>query len=260
MTKLSMEPCRICSEPSRFLWSAQVLDHTVSYFECPSCAYIQTEKPYWLDKAYNEAINLSDTGMMQRNITNHKVIISVLLLLGGLSKRVVDFAGGFGILVRLLRDTGVDALHSDPYCQNLTAKGFEHQGEGGFLVTAFEAFEHFEDPSAELMRMLAVAPNVLLSTKLAPSPTPSLEDWWYYAPHHGQHIGIMREAALQHLASKHGKQLTSDGQNYHLISDRKYPKVLWQSLIRYSVVIAWFGRFGLKSRTWSDHLRFRDDL
>jgi Nif-specific regulatory protein len=45
--------------------------------------------------------------------------------LGSLFGTVVDCAGGYGILVRLLRDYGVNALWSDPYCENVLAKGFE---------------------------------------------------------------------------------------------------------------------------------------
>jgi hypothetical protein len=52
----------------------------------------------------------------------------------------VDCAGGYGILTRLLRDIGVDALWSDPFCQNLMALGFEHSNEPAELVTAFEEF------------------------------------------------------------------------------------------------------------------------
>ena len=57
-----------------------------------------------------------------------------------------------GILVRLLRDYGVEALWCDQYCENLLARGFEYNGECADLVTAFEVLEHFVNPLEELDR------------------------------------------------------------------------------------------------------------
>lgn len=246
--------CRVCRAPTQFVGAGRLLQEEISYFECQNCGFVQTESPYWLEEAYEETINLSDTGIVARNLTNRNFVISTLLALGGLQKRVVDFAGGYGLLVRLLRDKGVDAWHSDPYCENLIAVGFENDGSQAFLVTAFEAFEHFFDPAAELEKMLTIAPNVLLSTNLISKPVPKFGDWWYYGAEHGQHISFYRKNTLQYLAKKHGKHLVSNGRDYHLICDKPVTELQWKTILRSQKLMSFAAGFSLKSKTWSDHL------
>lgn len=244
--------CRVCGAMALPVRRGRALDLDIEYFECPECRYVQTETPYWLGRAYGSAINDSDTGIIARNLANARIVLGTLWLLDALDSTVVDYAGGYGVLVRLLRDDGIDALWSDAFCENLLARGFEHAGQPGGLVTAFEAFEHFVDPSAELEKMLAVAPNVLLSTLLIPSPVPA--DWWYYGAEHGQHVGLYRAATLELLARRHGKVLVTDGASYHLITDRPVSRMRWRLLLRANRLAAFWTRRRLTSKTWSDHL------
>lgn len=245
--------CRCCDGDVAPLFRGRLLDQHVQYFECPACAYVQTEQPYWLDRAYTRAINDSDTGILERNFVNARIVLATLALLGGLRDRVVDYAGGYGILVRRLRDYGVDALWADPYCDNLIARGFEYASGPAILVTAFEAFEHFVEPRLELERMLAIAPNVLLSTLLIPSPAPNHDQWWYYGREHGQHVGLFRQSALRALAARYGKVLVSDGSTYHLFTDRAVSARRWALTVRGNRVFAGLAARQLTSRTWADH-------
>jgi hypothetical protein len=253
MSELS-DTCRVCSGEATYLWHGKLLDLTVRYFECLVCGYVQTESPYWLERAYSRAINDSDTGIMVRNLTNAQIVLSTLLNLRSLDSRVVDYAGGYGLLVRLLRDYGIDALWSDRYCENLVARGFEYESGAAALVTAFEAFEHFVHPDQELDQLLAIAPNVLFSTALITGPTPAPDDWWYYCPEHGQHIGFYRVKTLELLAGRHGKHLVSDGRFYHLITDRPVNRTIWRGLIKIRRILPDVLRWKLKSKTWPDHL------
>lgn len=246
--------CRTCGEHATPLWSANILNFNVQYFECSNCGYVQTEQPYWLDCAYAEAINTSDTGIMLRNIVNARIVLTTLLSLGIPRGRVVDCAGGYGILVRLLRDYGVDAWWSDRYSQNLVARGFEFTGQTASLVTAFEAFEHFVDPSKELDNLLAIAPNVLLSTELIPTPTPLHGSWWYYGKEHGQHIGFFRAGTLEMMAKRRGKWFSTDGINCHLISDKPVTALLWRMLKRSNRLMPTVMKAWLSPKTWNDHL------
>ncbi len=251
--KTPTDICRSCGNQSRFVQNGVVLDMDVSYFECPDCGYVQTETPYWLERAYAAAINDSDTGILVRNQANARIVLATLLMLGRLDGKLVDCAGGYGILVRLLRDYGVDALWSDRYCENLVARGFEHTTETADLVTAFEAFEHFEKPAEELGKLLAIAPNVLLSTEIIADPAPKQDAWWYYGKEHGQHIGFFRVRTLEKLARERGKFLSSDGVRYHLITDQAVSAGRWKLLIRASRLLPILLRPRLKSRQWSDH-------
>jgi hypothetical protein len=214
--------------------SGVVLSHQIDYFECDTCGYVQTEWPFWLKEAYSRPINASDTGIVARNVANARIVLGSLWHLGSLTGRVVDFAGGCGLLVRLLRDYGVDALWSDRYCSNMLASGFEHTGEKAELITAFEAFEHFLDPERELGEMFKIAPNVLLSTQLIPEPTPQQDAWWYFGKEHGQHIGFFRLSTLEFLARKHGKTLLTNGTSYHLLTDSHANSALWRFITKFN--------------------------
>lgn len=257
MTK--MEKCRICSTATNYIFTAKYIEkYDVGFFECPACGYIQTETPYWLTEAYGRTIAASDTGIMVRNLNNSRMVLATLYLLDALDGVVVDFAGGYGILVRLLRDMGIDTFWADKYSENLVASGFEYQGGKAQLVTAFEAFEHFDQPREELAALLAVAPNVLISTEIAPSPTPLQKDWWYYGPEHGQHIGFFRVETLRQMAASHGKRLVTDGRFYHLFTDQ--PLSLWKWRLTRKIISKLPGLLAgrLKSKVWSDHQYISD--
>lgn len=252
------DACRVCGAPSIFLFSGVLLGTSANYFECKSCGYVQTENPFWLDKAYTVAINDSDTGIVKRNQINTRLVVMTLLVMRRLRGRVVDFAGGYGLLVRMLRDLGIDALWRDQYCKNLVARGFEHRSEQADLVTAFEAFEHFVDPRKELAKMLDVAPTILISTQLIPTPAPSLSEWWYYGQEHGQHIGFFRRETLTYLAREFRCQLITDGKSVHLITRKKIKEGVWKLVMMGNHGVPLLARLTLRSRTWSDHLAMKN--
>ena len=246
--------CRVCQQLSVSLWTGSLIGHSVDYYECASCNYVQTESPHWLEQAYSSAINDSDTGIMKRNLYNRRIILGALHLLGETSGAVLDYAGGYGILVRLLRDDGVDAFWYDKFCQNLVAKGFEYTDKPVRLVTAFEAFEHFDQPVQELEQMLAIAPNVLLSTELIETPAPAHEDWWYYGKEHGQHIGFFREQTLKNMAQRLGKHLATDGRSFHIFSEQPISNRSWKMMLKLNKLYYLALKNKLNSKTQSDFL------
>jgi hypothetical protein len=248
--------CRVCSQASKELFVGTLLGKHVRYFECEHCGYVQTETPTWLDAAYANPINAQDTGIMQRNAINARFVLATLSAIGSKTRRVVDYAGGYGVLTRMLRDHGVDAFWADGYCENLLASGFDFKpGDKADLVTVFEAFEHFMDPAQELEKLLAIAPAVLISTAIAPTPTPRPHEWWYYGGDHGQHIGFFRVKTLKHLAARFGCHVASDGRSTHLISRTQVSPVYWRSLLLVNRFFPIVGRIGLRSKTWSDYLK-----
>ncbi len=251
-----MNKCRCCSEIlTRELFSAKLLKKNVKYFSCSNCGYVQTEEPSWLEEAYASTINKSDTGIMSRNLTNITLVLATLILTKNRNSLVVDYAGGHGFLVRLLRDIGVNALWSDPYCENLVAKGFEYINTREVnLITAFESFEHFVRPYDEMVKLLDIAPNILLTTNIIPNPAPQPSNWWYYGLEHGQHIGFYRLQTLQYLADKFGLYLISDGVSRHFFSKQKYSYYTWRILIYIASKFPNLLSIGLQSKTWEDHL------
>jgi len=259
MTERQHERCRVCGCQSRFAFRQRLLTHQVSYFDCAQCGYFQTETPYWLNDAYASAINDVDTGILWRNQLNVRRVIMTLCALGQLKGRVVDHAGGYGILVRMLRDAGVDARWRDKYCENLLARGFEADDGGAELVTAFEVFEHLEHPLVELRRLLQSSPAVLISTELIPQGGVA-RNWWYLGPEHGQHIGFSRRATLRYMAEQLACQIATDGRSLHLFSTHPIPS-LWHTLQRASRLSGLICRLmGLKSRTLQDFDLLRRSL
>lgn len=246
--------CRVCAAEARPIFSGTVLGRNVEYQECDACGYVQTETPTWLDEAYGSAIGAADTGILQRNRRTARVVVRMLAMLGLLRGRVIDSAGGYGLLVRMLRDLGVDARWEDRYCDNLVARGFEAAADDkADLLTAFEVMEHMLHPQAEMRRLCARAPHVLVSTNLIPEPTPPLAAWWYYAPAGGQHIGFFRVRTLEHLAARLGRRVFSDGRGFHLFTSTASITPLRFAWARKTAAFApLIARARLRSLTWDD--------
>jgi len=243
--------CRVCTYTARRVFTEPLLNRPVDYFECSRCGYLQTQKPDWLDLAYSRPINDVDTGIMQRNSLNVGRVVMTLAAYRRLRGRVVDYAGGYGILVRMLRDAGVDARWRDKYCANILARGFEADGQRCDLITAFEVFEHLVDPLAELRAMLDDAPIVLLSTELIPGSETPRPDWWYLGAEHGQHIGFFRPATLRWMSTTLGCRHASDGRSVHLFARETVPAE-WRLLLRLQRLWPLVARLRLVSKTNSD--------
>ena len=253
------EMCRCCGQVlGEYVFKAHIFDRLVSFFECDRCGYVQTEEPDWLDIAYASPINISDTGILARNFSNVSLVLATLTTMKSKKSQVVDYAGGYGFLVRLLRDVGVDAFWADLYSENLVARGFEYEGFGNpKLVTAFEAFEHFLSPAEELSNLLKISPNVLLTTTLVPKPTPKPQDWWYYGLEHGQHIGFFRVRTLNYLADKFNLHLLTDGKSCHFFSEKKYSYLTWNIFRKIARFAPKVFSYDLAPKTFDDHLSFR---
>jgi len=248
--------CKVCDGQNRFLFKSKILEkYVVNYYLCDSCGFLQIEDPYWLKEAYKESINLSDTGILSRNIHLSEITAAVLYLFFDRNARYLDYAGGYGVLTRLMRDFGFDYYWHDLFTRNLFARGFEYCKEVGKvdLVTAFEVFEHFTDPASELERMLALSRNILFSTELLPAKIPNPGEWWYYDPEHGQHVSFYSYASLLRLAGKHGLRLCSNGKNVHLLTENAIPGSLFSAVVKACSIGLGKGiRLAMNSRTMSD--------
>lgn len=215
------ERCRICGEDALPFGSARILASLeISYYRCHACGFVQTEEPYWLERAYEQPISNIDLGIISRNIALGDTTAAVISMLFDSSGRFLDWGGGYGILVRLMRDRGFDFYWRDPFCDNLFARGFEWADGGrAELVTAFEVLEHLPRPADDVARMAEVADNLLLSTLLLPEPAPPPGGWWYYALESGQHVSFYSRRSLAVLAGQLGMFAASNrGGSVHLFT------------------------------------------
>lgn len=106
------ECCKICDSISNKIFAAQILNrYMVSYYKCGRCGFIQTENPFWLEEAYANSINLSDTGLVSGNIKMSRVVRLLLMIRFSARKSYLDYGGGFGLFTRLMRDSGYDFIH-----------------------------------------------------------------------------------------------------------------------------------------------------
>ncbi len=219
--------CKICSSISSEVFKAKVLNqYNVVYFQCSDCRFIQTENPFWLSEAYHSAITDLDIGLIYRN-NQFSEIVENLLLNNSIDPngKFIDYGGGYGMFVRLMRDKGFDYYRQDIHCPNLFARHFDItdlKDQKKFdLLTAFEVFEHLQFPEQELKLMLTFSDNILFSTELLPENNQTPDTWWYFAPETGQHISFYTLESLKVLADKYNLYFYSNGSSMHMFTTNK---------------------------------------
>ncbi|MFE1744235.1 methyltransferase domain-containing protein [Coleofasciculus sp. H7-2] len=216
--------CKICESDSINIANTKIMQkYDIDYFQCSNCSFIQTEEPYWLEEAYSEAIASSDVGLLFRNINLSQVSSNIIINHFNHENKFLDYGGGYGVFVRLMRDLGIDFYWYDKFCQNIFAQGFEAEDKENTryeLVTAFEVFEHLVEPIAEIEHILKFSRNILFSTELLPASNPKPNEWWYYSLDEGQHISLYTSKALSIIADNFGLNLYSDGSSLHLLTEK----------------------------------------
>ncbi len=225
--------CKICSQDTKRLFSLKVMaKYDVWYYKCPNCFYMHTEAPYWLDEAYGKgAIGALDVGIMARNtmLVNQTAHVLNTLFLDLNCIKGLDYGGGHGIFVRMMRDLGFNFYRQDLYAENLFARYFDIkdlQSKDKFnILTSFEVFEHLINPMEEIQKMFSYSDIIFFSTELQPSSYVSeLENWWYIVPEGGQHVSFYAKRTIEEIANKFNAYLYSNSRNLHIISKVKLSK------------------------------------
>lgn len=218
---------KITGGETTLLFTAKVLNkYDVKYYRCNATGFIQTEDPYWLTEAYSSAITKLDVGLVYRN--QHLAETTAKLLVSAFDKdgRFLDYAGGYGLFTRLMRDKGFNFYHTDQYCQNIFAEYFDLSTlapDARFeMLTAFEVFEHLPNPLEEIKQMMGYSYNLLFSTELQPDDVKKADDWHYLSAETGQHIAFYNKQSLQAIADELGYNFYTDGKFLHLFTQKKF--------------------------------------
>lgn len=224
-----MTNCRLCEGQASPKFKLNVLQkYDVQYYSCTDCGYFQTETPYWLEEAYTHVINSEDTGIFRRNYFLSGFLLFWLFFERQQKASYLDFSGGYGILVRLMRDMGFNFKWTDKYCENIFAKNaVANLGQESYgLMTTFEVIEHVERPRDFVKELFSLGTDRLLfSTQVFNDSVPR-EDWWYLATNHGQHIGFLNRTSLEKLAVLENLHLITY-RNMHLLSQKRHSKLFF---------------------------------
>ena len=252
--------CKICGDFIASVFdTAKVLEkYNVSFYQCNRCGFIQTEEPYWLAEAYSKAIGDRDIGLPGRNLIQLDLTKTLITLFFERGRQYLDYGGGYGLLVRLMRDNGFDFYLYEPNSDNLFAKNFDINLPSDLkfhVLTAFEVFEHLVDPLAEIEQMLKLSPNIFFSTGLLPRPSPRPSQWWYYSLEGGQHISFYSRLSLDYLANRLGKRIYSDGRSYHLLTNKRISPILYVLGMRLKISRAINGFVRMPSLLPGDYLK-----
>lgn len=248
--------CKVCGIPTKKIFKTKILNkYEIQYYQCSNCLFIQTEAAYWLKEAYETPMDRSDTGVLQRNILFSLKTSLLIHFLFNKKGRYLDYAGGWGVFTRLMRDRGFDFYWYDPYTENKFARGFEGELDKKYeLITLFEGFEHFDNPREEFKKIFKLSNNILFSTELVPKPTPNPKEWWYYGLNHGQHIAFYSKETLEHIAQEYSFFYHTNGNNIHLFSKQKIPRVIFRFLTsKFGLLLLPFVFYTNKSRSFSDY-------
>ncbi|MGB0430384.1 MAG: class I SAM-dependent methyltransferase [Bacteroidia bacterium] len=258
--------CKICGAESSHLFKGEILNkYEIDYFQCTNCEFIQTEKVYWLEEAYSSAITDLDLGYITRNLMFGEIVGRIIKSWFNSKGKFIDYGGGYGMFVRLMRDRGFNYYRQDIYCENTFANHFDiedlEQKTGFEILSAFEVFEHLDDPMAEMEMMLSYSDSIIFSTELQPKKDfKSQKDWWYFAPYGGQHIALYSYKSLEHMAKHFGLNLYSNKKGLHLLTKKKFGTNPVKLVSRfYYIYNKLFSRFFFNKNSFlpkdSDHLR-----
>jgi hypothetical protein len=250
--------CKLCGQNAKLHDTAKLLQKfEVKYYFCEACQFLQTEDPYWLEEAYNSAINRSDTGILARNIALSKISTALILRNYNSKGSFLDYAGGYGIFTRLMRDIGFNFYWSDHHARNLICGGFEFNEENApsvELTTAFECLEHFVDPYLEIGKLVAQGGDILVTTLLLPSPPPKPTQWWYFGLDHGQHVSFYSKHALRKIAARFDYTLLTNGINIHLFTRKGVKQAAFEKCLKVNELQFFLMKRRLQSLTESDYL------
>lgn len=222
---MKFKTCKICNAKVTKKFEKTILNKykNIGYFQCEDCAFIQINEATWLNEAYQSAITSLDIGILYRNELLKNTTIQIIDTFFQDAKLLLDYAGGYGIFTRIMRDAGFNYYWEDKFCENIFAKHFtinDIENKKFDFVTAFEVLEHMENPIEELNEIFSYSDNILISTELIPENS-LIENWWYIAPETGQHISFYTKKSLELIAEKYDCNYYNISETLHLFTKKE---------------------------------------
>jgi hypothetical protein len=197
--------CTLCHHEVSYFFTQKVLNkYDVQYFRCTHCDLVQTESPFWLGEAYSSTLSNLDTGCISRNLFCVRLTLFLAYIFAlKPTSYCLDYGGGHGIFVRMMRDQGLNFHWHDKYGENIFSRGFEGKTSEKYrLVTCFEVFEHLVNVEEELNQLFFPRHDfILVGTVLH---NKQLNGWWYYLPESGQHISFFSKHSMDFISDKFG--------------------------------------------------------
>jgi SAM-dependent methyltransferase len=195
----------------------------VYYALCSNCAFcFAPELTTWQlskfeEKIYNDEYVLVDPDYVEARPRANATNLISMFGDRGQTVRHLDYGGGDGLLVKLLRDSNWQSTSYDPFVNKNV--GVEQIGKFD-LITAFEVFEHVpnvQELMSNLCSLLIPGGLVMFSTLLSDGNIHSHQkiNWWYASPRNG-HISLFSKKSLATLAKKSGFNFVSFSVGFHV--------------------------------------------
>lgn len=224
---MEQNKCRFCGINTVQFATAPILNYVGEYFKCPNCDSVQVANAIWIEEAHTNAISKLDTGLAARCISAANIIGTVLALEGLCVSHGVDWAGGTGLLTRLLRDQGFEVFTFDKYAEPIHAKGFEltskEASSEARFISAIECIEHLDNPIGELGKYTSTKDFFFFTVELISeeTPDPRRNEWWYFLPESGQHITFPTARGISFFGKALGFNFYFRIGSMHILSRRK---------------------------------------
>ncbi|PAF46693.1 hypothetical protein BKH46_06925 [Helicobacter sp. 12S02634-8] len=96
MQKLNTQ-CKICSHSAHATLCVPILErYEAILYKCDHCGFLGFDNPHWLALAYEDPINISDTGLLQRNLALYQLTSVIAYALFKERCKIFDGGGGQG--------------------------------------------------------------------------------------------------------------------------------------------------------------------
>lgn len=224
MNASSNDLCRICSGETLPLLNFEVCGaYDADLIRCSVCGFSFISDPWWLESTFEDRLHRMDVGSLERSLYVARFLKGVSVLIKRWKDQpMLDFGAGDGVLVRHLRDRGLQIRYSDPFASPVFFVGDAINEDDKFELSVLsEVALHFVDPLQEFKSLLVRSNQVLFTAVKAPEKID--ENWWYLMKSTGQHVAFYSKKSIDKLAKELGCHSYGKGSFFHVISKEKIP-------------------------------------